>query len=203
MTSANGSAKGRRWRARARIGPARSSMPAGRPERSCRPLRLSSGSCADARTFLGLCVFLDRAVEAPQVRRVGPGVEVQAAAHEVHLHASTVSVRATRYSEPTTGAVDARTRVAEKARGRAERNGPVGWAGQSTRISPDADSASAWASRTSIPAPPNGCRPRVHGRPRVDVSTYPRIHVRPGSSGSIQSQIVHETVYGRWTRLVN
>ena len=31
----------------------------------------------------------------------------------------------------------------------------------------------------------------------------PRIHVRLGSSGSIRSQIVHETVHGRWDSSIN
>ncbi len=44
-----------------------------------------------------------------------------------------------------------------------ERTGSAGRAGQSARISPDADGASGWFGRMSIPAPPNGYGVAVAG----------------------------------------
>ncbi len=71
-----------------------------------------------------------------------------------------------------------------------ERTGSAGRAGQSARISPDADGASGWFGRMSIPAPPNGYRgpgvrgsrgpsgsahaAHAHGPPGVQTSPVPR-----------------------------
>ena len=76
-----------------------------------------------------------------------------------------------------------------------ERTGPAGRAGQSARISPDADGAFGRAQ----PHGHTGFTERlpVH---RPHPST---VHVRLGSSSSIQSRIVHETVHGRRGSSIN
>ncbi len=79
-----------------------------------------------------------------------------------------VSVRPCRYGGPATGrstreAAERRKSADELKRAEPgsapcgeERTPPAGRVGQSARIPPDADGASGWASRVSIPAPPNG-----------------------------------------------
>ena len=110
---------------------------------------------------------IDRAGRRQRQRPVGPLPCPYRVHRTVTCGRVDESVRSYRYGGPTTGRSTRepaqRRKSADELKwaepGSApcgeERTGPAVRAGRSARISPDAEGASGWASRMSIPAPPN------------------------------------------------